>query len=118
MLHYADRIILPYEPKAIVLQAGGNDLNGGRTPEEVFADFRTLVGKILARLPNTPITVFSIPPSEARWAQVEKMHAANKLIQEFTTTDSRLSFIDLFAYMLNADGLPAARSCLSRTSCT
>ena len=45
VLYYADRIILPYEPKEIVLQAGGNDLNGGRSPGEVLADFQALVGK-------------------------------------------------------------------------
>jgi hypothetical protein len=33
VLHYTDRIVLPYAPKTILLNAGGNDLNAGETPE-------------------------------------------------------------------------------------
>jgi lysophospholipase L1-like esterase len=106
VLFYADRIILPYEPKVIVLQAGGNDLNGGRTPEEVFADFKSLVGKIHTRLPSTLITVLSTPPSEARWAQAETIRATNQFIEDYSATEPHLSFIDLFDYMLTADGRP------------
>jgi lysophospholipase L1-like esterase len=106
VLHFADRIILPYEPKAIVLQAGGNDLNGGRSPEEVSADFKALVAKIHARLPKTTITVLSTPPSEARWAQTDKIRAANKLVASHCEGNPLLSFIDLFNYMLNAEGKP------------
>jgi len=106
VLYYADRIILPYEPKEIVLQAGGNDLNGGRSPKEVLADFQALVGKIHARLPRAIITVLSIPPSEARWSQIENIRSANLLISRHVATDPRLSFIDLFPHMLNAEGLP------------
>jgi lysophospholipase L1-like esterase len=106
VLHYADRIILPYEPKTIVLQAGGNDLNGGRTPDEVFADFKTLVEKIHTRLPMTSITVLSIPPAEARWSQVDAMRATNKLMREYSAGDSRLTFIDLFDSMVTTEGLP------------
>jgi len=108
VLHYADRIVLPYEPKAIVLQAGGNDLNAGRSPEAVLADFQALAAKVHGRLPETSITVLAIPPSEARWAQVDKIRAANGLLSQFAQTDRRLKFIDLFPYMTGPDGRPRA----------
>ena len=34
VLHYADRIVLPYAPKSILLNAGGNDLAAGKSPEQ------------------------------------------------------------------------------------
>jgi lysophospholipase L1-like esterase len=106
VLHYADRIILPYEPRAIVLQAAGNDINGGRSPADVLSDFQKLVEKIHARLPKTSLTLLSIPPSEARWSQVEKIRATNKLLSEFIASDAQLSFIDLFEHMLSGEGRP------------
>src|SRR5262245_54124783 len=33
---FADRIIFPYEPKMVVLYAGGNDINAGKSVEQVF----------------------------------------------------------------------------------
>src|SRR5262245_12137265 len=37
--HFADRIILNHDPRAIVFYAGDNDINSGRTPEQVASDF-------------------------------------------------------------------------------
>ncbi|MGE0760664.1 MAG: GDSL-type esterase/lipase family protein [Pirellulaceae bacterium] len=108
ILHFADRIILPYEPKAIVLQAGGNDLHAGRTPTDVLADFQTLVRRIHARLPKTTITVLSVPPSPARWSEVDAARATNALLQQEAAQDARIWFIDLFPFMLTPDGKPRA----------
>ena len=33
VLYYTDRIVLPYAPKTMLLNAGGNDLSAGKTPE-------------------------------------------------------------------------------------
>jgi len=49
---YADRIVIPYAPKQVVLYAGGNDLHGGKAPEQVIADFKAFVEKVRAKLPR------------------------------------------------------------------
>src|SRR3982751_4834350 len=36
-VHYAERIILPYKPRIVVVFAGGNDINAKKTPETVVA---------------------------------------------------------------------------------
>src|SRR5438128_1146008 len=38
--HFAERIIFPYEPRMIFLRAGGNDIYAGKSPEQVFADYK------------------------------------------------------------------------------
>ena len=43
---YADRIVIPYRPSAIILHAGSNDLAARKTPERVFADFKAFVAKV------------------------------------------------------------------------
>jgi hypothetical protein len=37
---FAERIVIPYHPKTVVIQAGGNDINAGKSPEQVLADFQ------------------------------------------------------------------------------
>src|SRR5947207_206800 len=44
--HFADRIIFPYQPRAIFLRAGGNDIHAGKSSEQTFADFKEFVAKI------------------------------------------------------------------------
>src|SRR5438477_12017143 len=52
-VQYAERIVLPYKPRIVVVFAGGNDINAGKTPETVLADFQALVKKIHDALPKT-----------------------------------------------------------------
>jgi lysophospholipase L1-like esterase len=103
---YADRIILPYKPRIVVVFAGGNDINSGKTPEKVADDFKALVAKIHGALPRTKIYFLSLFPNVKRRAQDEKCVKVNELIQAFTKTDERLSFVDTASKMRAADGGP------------
>ena len=105
-IYFADRIVFPYEPATIVFYAGGNDINAGKSAETVFADYQTLVAKIHAKLPKTHIAYISIAPNPARWKQIDRIRRANELIENFTRTDARLSFINAHAQMLGDDGKP------------
>jgi len=105
-IHFAERIVLPYEPRAIVMYSGGNDINAGKSAERVFADFQTFVSVVWQKRPETHIAYISIAPNPARWSQIDRVRKANEWIEHYTRTDSRLSFIDVFPKMLGADGKP------------
>jgi len=105
-VNFAGRIVLPCRPRQIVFYAGGNDINAGRSPEQVFADFKAFVATIHATLPRTKIAYISIAPNPARWSQVDRVKAANQLIEAHARTDPRLTFINVFSKMLGADGNP------------
>jgi len=105
-VRYAKRIVLPYRPSLIVLYAGGNDINAGKSPEQVAADYRAFVKTVHEALPKTRIAYISIAPNPARWAQVDHVRAANSLIEAHTQTDDRLTFINVFPKMLGDDGQP------------
>ena len=105
-VHFADRLIIPYEPRLIVLYAGGNDLNSGKPPEQVFADFKAFVAKVHERLPETEIAFISVSGNPARWAQVEKVKALNAMVEQFAAEAPRIEFINVFPHMLASDGLP------------
>jgi lysophospholipase L1-like esterase len=105
-VHFADRIVVPYEPRMIVVYAGGNDINAGKTPEQVFAAFKEFVAKVRAKLPGTAIAYISIAGNPKRWAQVEQVKAANAMIADYCKAGENLRFIDVFTQMLGPDGLP------------
>ena len=105
-VHFADRIVIPYAPRMVVLYAGGNDINNGKSPEQVFADFRAFYEKVRAALPEAAIACISIAGNPKRWAQVEQVKAANGMIAAFLKDKPRATFINVFPRMLGADGLP------------
>src|SRR5262249_33039374 len=50
--YYAARIIAPYAPRLVVLYAGDNDINEGRTPQQVVDDFVAFVQRVRTDLPD------------------------------------------------------------------
>ena len=103
--YFADRCVIKYRPKQIYLNAGGNDLHAGRTPEEVLASFEDFVAKVRAALPKTAIAFISIPPSPSRWDEVAQVKQANDLIAA-SCAKQGVNFIDVFPLLLGADGQP------------
>jgi lysophospholipase L1-like esterase len=109
---FVDRIVTPCQPKLVLLYAGDNDIASGKSPEEVFADFKAFVGKIHAELPETRIGYIAIKPCPSREKFLDQVKAANRLIREYCGTNERLLFIDAFTPMLAADGRPRADLCV------
>ncbi|MBC9034799.1 hypothetical protein IAG41_20605 [Sphingomonas sp. JC676] len=105
-LRYFDRIVLPYAPRTIVFYAGDNDIAAGRLPEQVLADFHALVVRVRAKLPETRILFIAIKPSIQRWAMVDRIREANRLVQAYAATSPTLGFIDIFPAMLGPDSKP------------
>jgi DNA-binding beta-propeller fold protein YncE/lysophospholipase L1-like esterase len=106
LVHYADRIIVPYRPRLVVVYSGDNDMASGKSPDQVLADVKSLVAAVHARLPPTRFVFISIKPSIQRWQLYETQRDTNRLIAEFTKQDQRLGFFDITASMLGPDGSP------------
>jgi len=104
--NFADRIVIPYKPSAIILHAGGNDIAAGKSPEEAFADYRKFVDNVRAALPETPIAFLSVNPTPARWGQADKQRELNRLVKEYAASHKGLGFIDIWDALLDADGQP------------
>ena len=105
-LHFADRIILPYRPRLVVVYAGDNDLWAGKGPQEVFEDFRSLVRAIHGELPETRVAFIAVKPSVARWSIADRVRETNGLISGYAESDPLVDYIDIFTPMLGPDGTP------------
>ena len=106
LLHYADRLVIAYRPRLVFVYEGDNDLNAGDSPEEVAAEYRQLVRRIHAALPETRVGFISIKPSPSRWHLADRVRRANELVRRFTESDPRLFYVDVFTPMLGPDGTP------------
>ena len=106
LIEYADQLILPYEPRLIVLHVGGNDVHNGKSPDRVLADFETLVAKIRARYPTVPIVFSSLTPGPGRWDEALQRVATNRALRDYSATRPDLKFVDLWSAMLTIDGKP------------
>jgi lysophospholipase L1-like esterase len=103
---YVDRLITPCKPRIIVMYAGTNDINAGKSPDRVLADFKAFVAAVRVKHAETPIMYISMNPNTARWSQRDKQQTANRLIAEYIKTTSKLAFIDTYATFIGVDGKP------------
>ncbi len=106
LIQFTDRLVLPHQPRLIVLHVGGNDIHNGKSPERVLADFKAFVAQVHAVLPHVPVFFSSITPSPGRWAEVAQRKAANQLLKDYIATQPDLKFVDLWDAMLTPDGKP------------
>lgn len=103
---FADRIVKPYHPAAIVVYAGDNDLQNGDTPEQVRDDFVAFVARVRAYQPDVPIAFISIKPSLARLNLLPNIDRANQLVRDQAMKDKGVAFLDVAPAMVDANGKP------------
>ena len=107
VIHYADDIIFPYQPKQIVIYCGENDFVGEDTTVTgtiVFDRFKQLFVSIRQHLPKVSIAYVSMKPSPSRQHLLPKMEAANALIKKYLSKQNKTDYIDVFHKMFNKDG--------------
>ena len=105
-LHYADRIVLNYKPRAILLYSCDNDVHQRVAHDTILAAFNSFVKKVHESLPECRIYVIAVKPSIARWKIWPEMNAMNVSLAEICKGHDLLTFIDIATPMLNEEGKP------------
>jgi hypothetical protein len=104
-----DRIVLPYEPRRVVVYAGDNDIDAGQTSEDVVVQFERFIKSIHARLPQTRIVFIGIKPSPQRWLTIDRARATNDRIRALCGRDDRVAFLDVDGVMLGGAAPPVSK---------
>jgi lysophospholipase L1-like esterase len=109
--YYVRRIVVPFQPRAIVFYAGENDIAGvlwsrPKSAEDVRLAFETFCTVTRALLPDVPIYFIAIKPPKARRKHWPVMREANRLVRDYCGTDSRLHYVDVVARLLDHAGEP------------
>lgn len=107
VIRYADRVIVPYQPKQIVLYAGENDIaSGNQTGQQTFERFVALFVHVRQKLPNVLFTFISIKPSPSRRKFFPENDIANDLIKQYLAKRKNTQFVDIRPVMLTKAGQP------------
>jgi lysophospholipase L1-like esterase len=106
VIRYTYEIVLPYQPKQVVIYCGENDLASSDSISaiEVFNRFKTFFGMIRTNLPSANIAFVSIKPSPSRATIQNKVKAANTFIKKYIASQKNAVFIDIYDAMLDAKG--------------
>jgi lysophospholipase L1-like esterase len=106
VIRYAYDIILPYQPKQVLIYCGENDLASQEniSPEQVLLRVKTLFNIIRTNLPDATIDYVSIKPSPVRASIQERVKIANKLVKAFLKKQKNAGFIDIYDAMLDPNG--------------
>jgi lysophospholipase L1-like esterase len=101
VIYYADRTILKYNPKTVVIYCE-NDMFGSKkkTPEQVRDAYVALTRTIRKKKPDVLLYGISLKPSPSRWERRADVERANKLIRDFIKSDKNHQYIDVWPVML------------------
>jgi GDSL-like Lipase/Acylhydrolase family len=106
VLHYMDKLVIPYRPAIIVYYCGSNDINAGEAPGGIVARFRAFADRVKQELPGTRLFYVSIikaPQKMTHWDDVEK---ANADIKKLCQSRAELGFIDVNKMFFKKLGQP------------
>lgn len=106
LIRYVDDVIIPYNPKQVVIYCGENDIAASDTvtAQLVLQRFQTLFFMTRKKLPETYIAFISIKPSPSRWKFEPVIVETNKQIRKFLRRQRRTKFVKVHDAMLKPDG--------------
>ncbi len=105
LLYYAKPLITQYKPTKIFIYEGDNDVNAGKSPEQILAEAEKLLTLLRAELPGRVKIIFiSAKPSVVRWHLKDKYVAFNRQLQQWTTTKKNVLYADVWSPMLDENG--------------
>ncbi len=103
--YYADRILLPHQPKIIVFYCGENDLSNDEAKSGLpLKSFKQFYRYMEQNLPETKVFFIAIKPSISRWHYWPKMAEANEKLKKFMNSKDNYYFVDTASGMLDENG--------------
>jgi lysophospholipase L1-like esterase len=105
LLYYAKPLILNYQPSRVFIYEGDNDVNSGKSPEEILATADKLLMLLRSQLPGKVKIIFiSAKPSVARWPLKGKYEEFNRQLKQWTSTKKNVLYADVWTPMLDSTG--------------
>ncbi len=106
---YAERLIFPFNPKAVVIYSGTNDMGNewvgfGKDAKKAYYASIGLMCYIHEHLPTAKIYYIASTPNEFRWDLWERMSECNQLVKDYCSENSAFTFIDTVPSLLNENG--------------
>jgi lysophospholipase L1-like esterase len=105
VVHWAEEVVLRYEPSRVVFFCGGNDIASGKSPEQVLEDFREFEKLLFAKCPRAELLLLAIKPSPRRAKHIENVRRANELLRAAAEKNERIRYLaGGFDLLVDGDG--------------
>lgn len=104
-----DVSLFAIRPSKIVLMIGTNDINAGRTPDEIATSYRTILTLISDKLPSAEVITVSIIPQNEKYSMGARennarIQSTNERI-EALAKEFGYEYVDLYSHMTDGEGL-------------
>lgn len=106
VIHNARRIVTKYEPRAIVVYVGTNDLSSGKSVTQIADDFRTFISVVREELPETDFWLMSQKPSKLRWSNRPIQRELDAELEKLADADPRVRYVPTGLVLLTPNGEP------------
>ena len=92
--YYLNRIVLNYDPRAVVICEGENDYARKYTPQQIADIQADIIKKIRAKRPDTAVALIALKPSPSRMHKWTVFKETNALLESVCTKAKNCLFID------------------------
>ena len=103
-LYYFDRMVVKYAPSAVVVYEGDNDLNKGKSPEDLAKEYEDFSNRLKKALPKTKLVYLAVRPSLSRIAIVDKQKQFNSWLEKYCKSQKGRFFLDMHSPFYLPDG--------------
>ncbi len=95
--------VLSLNPSGVVLLMGTNDLEEGAEPEQIAANFKSIVAALKAHNANMPIIVCQVFPSSSKKKRsADQIKAVNALFSSSIKGDTQVTLLDTWTLFADA----------------
>lgn len=95
VLGYMDRITLPYHPRVVVYQCGGNDINAGDPAAAPIGRIREYLARLRKENPDCAVVFMATtraPSRKAKWAELDDY---NRQLLQLVKEGANLWYVDI-----------------------
>ena len=103
---YLFPLVLKFEPRRVFIYEGDNDLWAGVPAEKILASLKLIVTRIHLVNPGTEIVLIGAKPSPSRWEKKEDYLSFNRLLEEYCSKASQVSYQDTWKGLTDSQGNP------------
>ena len=106
LIHFANELILKYEPSQIFIYEGDNDINSGEKPAHIIKEMKQLLSMIreVSALAEVPIVLISAKPSVARIHLKKKYLAFNRKLEKLAGKQPNCTYADVWSIVFDSEG--------------
>jgi lysophospholipase L1-like esterase len=110
VLGYMDRITLPYHPRVVVFQCGGNDINSGDPVEAPIARIREYLARLRKENPDCAVVFVATTRAPSRKAKWELLDEYNRQLEQIVKEGKGLWYVDINTALNlpNGEGKPGS----------